>query len=267
MKFSCYKQDLTDALKLVIRAAAEHSIELPAKTFAGLVRRTVFAVGNDESRPIFTGVQFKMQNNILSLIATNTHRLAFTKKMFDKDYPDFEFVVPAETLKGILAQIDTKSAEKIISIDYTTRNLTFAFENFIVSSRLLEGVFPPTDKLLNEETSTRACVDTAEFKDAVYFVALMAKETEYGSVKLAFANNAVEIFANSNNVGDAVKKIDAQVDGGELTIAFNASYLTDVLKVIDTPKIFIDLEETYAPIKITEPDNENFIYIVTPTRA
>lgn len=246
---------------------AARSIKLPATTFSSLVRRTVFAVGNDDSRPIFTGVLFKIQNSILSLTASNTHRLAFAEKIFSEDYPDLEFVVPAETLKGILEHIDSKSDEKIISIDYNERNLTFAFDNFVVASRLLEGVYPPVEKILDEEAPNRARVETAELKQAVGFIALMAKETEYKSVQFVFAGDCVEISANSNDIGGAVRNIEAQIEGDGISISFNVNYIADVLKIIDTPQIFIDFKEKFAPIKITEPGNENFIYVVTPVRA
>ena len=232
-----------------------------------LIQKTVFAVAKEESRPVFTGCYFELTSNIISIVATNTHRLALIKEQLGNAYEDNSFIVPAETLRGLMYRIDPKDVENYVTINCSPRYLTFSFDNVFVTSRLIEGVFPPYDRVIPKETSTRVLVDTAEFKKAVEFVSLMSKETEYNTVKFIFSDNSVEISSNSPDIGDAVKSVEAQIDGNDVEISFNVDYIVDVLRVIDGERVQIELNDRYSPAKFTDPSKQNYVYIATPVRA
>lgn len=241
---------------------------LPSYTLYELIKRTAFAVSKDDSRPIFTGGYFEISGNNISLIATNTHRLSIAKATFENSAGDSKFVVPATVLQGLLQRIDPKDTNQFIKISYTNRSVIFTFDNVLVTSRILEGAFPPCDKIVPKEFATRAVVDTAEFKHVVDFIALMAKDNEYNTTHFNFAGDgSIEVSANSDGIGGAVQALEAEIEGEELTIAFNGNYIADALKVINSPKIIIELNDKYSPAKITEPDNPNFVYVVIPVRA
>ena len=232
-----------------------------------LIRKTVFATAKDESRPVFTGALFEVKGDKISLVATNTHRLAFASKKLPEIYEDVSFVVPAETLRGLITKINPSDAENYVTVNCSLRYVTFTFDNVFVNSRLIEGLFPPYDKVIPESTVTHVRVDTAEFKQAVDFVALMSKDTEYNTVKFVFEGNGIEISANSNEIGGAVRNIEAEIEGDRLSISFNAAYIVDALRVIDTKQTKIDLNDKFSPATFTEPGNEDFIYVATPVRA
>ena len=245
----------------------DNSFKMSTTTLRDLIRKTVFAVGKDESRPIFTGCCFEIKGNKISLVATNTHRLALAAEKLSDTYDECSFVVPAETLRGLMLRIDPKDVDNYVTINYSTRYLTFTFDNVFVNSRLIEGQFPPYDRVIPSESTTQVRVDSAEFRHAVEFVALMSKETEYNTVKFVFSDGGIEISSNSPEVGGAVKNIEAQIEGDDLEISFNANYIVDVLKVFDAKEINIALNDKFSPAKFTEPENENYIYIATPVRA
>ena len=245
----------------------ENSFKIRTTALRDLIRKTVFAVAKDETRPVFTGCCFELKGDQISLVATNTHRLALAKEQLPEAYTDCTFVVPAETLRGLMLRIDPKDVENYVTINYSTRYLTFTFDNVFMTARLIEGQFPPYDRVIPPSSTTFVNVDTKEFKNAVEFVALMSKETEYNTVKLIFGNGGIEISSNSPEVGGAVKSVEAQIDGDELEISFNADYISDVLKVLDVKQVNIALNDRYSPAKFTEPDNDGYIYIATPVRA
>ncbi|MBR0261497.1 MAG: DNA polymerase III subunit beta [Selenomonadaceae bacterium] len=232
-----------------------------------LIRRTVFAVAKDDSRPVFTGCCFEIKGDKISLIATNTHRLALASEQLADTYPNSSFIVPADTLRGIMLRIDPKDVENYVTINYSTRYLTFTFDNVFVNSRLIEGVFPPYDRVIPSSSTTHVTTDSVEFKNAVEFVSLMSKETEYNTVKFVFADGGIEISSNSPEVGGAIKNVEAQIEGDDLEISFNVDYIADVMRVVDSKQINIALNDKYSPAAFTEPDNENYIYIATPVRA
>ncbi|MBE8950871.1 MAG: DNA polymerase III subunit beta [Quinella sp. 3Q1] len=245
----------------------DRSFKIRTTALRDLIRKTVFAVSKDNDRPIFTGCCFEIKGDKISLVATNAHRLALAAEQLNENYPDSDFVVPADTLRGLMLRIDPKDVENYVTINYSTRYLTFTFDNVFVNARLIEGQFPPYDRVIPASSTTNIKVDTAEFKAAVDFVSLMSKETTYNTIKFDFADGGVEISSNSPEIGGAVKNVEAEIDGDELEISFNVDYIVDVLKVIDAKQINIALNDKYSPAAFTEPENENYIYIATPVRT
>ena len=245
----------------------EHSFKIRTTVLRNLIKRTVFAVAKDDARPIFTGCCFELKGNTISLIATNTHRLALAKSQLAESYEDCSFVVPAEALRGIMLRIDPNDVENYVTINYSLRFLTFTFDNVFVNSRLIEGVFPPYEKVIPSSSTTHVKVSTADFRNAVEFVSLMSKETEYNTVKFTFGEDGIEVSSNSPEVGGAGQNVEAEINGSELEISFNVAYIADALKVLDAKQIDIALNDKYSPAAFTEPDNDNYVYIATPVRA
>ncbi len=247
---------------------AEMSFKIRTVVLHELIRRTVFAAAKDEgTRPIFTGCCFEIKEDTIALVATNTHRLALSRAMLPETYDEVSFVVPADTLRDIMNRIDDKDAESYVTVNYSQRFVTFVFDNVLVTARLIEGTFPPYDRVIPISSTTNVIVDTKDLKDAIELVALMSKETEYNTVKFVFNRSGIEISSDSPEIGGAVKTVDAIVDGDDLNIAFNAAYLADVLKIVDASKIILALNDKYSPVAFTEPDNESYIYIATPVRT
>ena len=245
----------------------DHSFKIRTTALRNLIRRTIFAVGKDNDRPIFAGCCFEIKGDTLSVIATNTHRLALAKEKLGETYEDCSFVVPADTLRGIMLRIDPNDVENYITINYSVRYLTFTFDNVFVNSRLIEGQFPPYERVIPPSSTTNVKVDTADFRRAVEFVALMTKESEYNTVKFTFNDGGIEISSNSPEIGDAVQIVEAEIDGEDMEISFNGSYIIDALKVIESKQLNIALNDKFSPAAFTEPDNDNYIYIATPVRA
>ncbi len=95
----------------------------------------------------------------------------------------------------------------------------------------------------------------------------MSKETEYNTVKFTFGDGGIEISSNSPDIGGAGQNIGAEIDGDDLEISFNVTYIADVLKVVEAKQLNIELNDKFSPAAFTEPDNENYTYIATPVRA
>lgn len=245
----------------------DNSFKIRTTVLRDLIRKTVFAVSKDETRPVFTGCGFEIKDNKISLVATNTHRLALANAPINEEYSDCSFIAPAETLRGLMLRIDPKDVENYVTINYSTRYLTFTFDNVFVNSRLIEGQFPPYDRVIPATSSTHVTVDTANFKQVVEFISLMSRETEYNTIRFAFTDDGIEISSNSPEVGGAVQNVEAQVEGEDVEISFNVNYIADVLRVIDTDRVNIALNDRYSPVVFTEPDNDAYIYVATPVRA
>ena len=239
------------------------TFEFDSSTLAKLIRETVFAVAKDESRPIFNGVQFEIKNDSLTLAATNTHRLSIDTVNSNFDF-EASFVVPGDALKNLLAKISDKKFN--VTVHYCQKFIAFEVDNILMTSRLVEGQFPPYDRVIPQSSMTQVTVDVKEFRNALELINLMAKETEFNKVKLAIEDNQIDISANSDSVGEAIKSVDAEITGNDLVIYFNIDYLLDVLRIIDTPKINIGFSDEYSPALFSSQQN-NFRYVASPVRA
>ena len=246
---------------------SETGFKIKAGSLKNLIRRTVFSVARGNDRPLFTGCCFEIKDNEIISTATNAHRLAQYKENLVGEYPSCKFVVPAETLSGILSRLDGVAADDFIEVNYNVQKVSFMFESVLVTSRLLAGEFPPVDKVIPKETATQIEVATAELKAAADFVSLMSKETEYNTVKFVIDDYGLEVSANSPEAGGAVKNVEAKFSGEDLEIAFNVDYITDALKVVDSPKLKLEFNDRFSPMLLIEPDNPNFIYVATPVRT
>ena len=237
-----------------------------AADLKGLIKRTVFAVSKEESRPIFKGCNFSIDGNCISVGATNTHRLTTMQIKAEMDCPPCQFVVPAESLTALLSKLEV-AGNSNVTIYYTERTVAFQFDTHLITSRLIEGNFPSFDRVIPKETAINVTVDTGEFADAVNFIAIMARERQHKDIKFFIDNDGIRVSAESDDIGEAIKDVEAQVVGGSITISFNVDYITDILKVIDKPQLNIGLNGEYEPITISEPDNPNYLYVVTPVRS
>lgn len=244
--------------------------KIPANELRAMINRTVFAAAVDETRPIFNGVNFQFtDDDTLRLVATNTHRLALQghKRLeLDENKITKKFAVPANTLRGLAQQLNPNSLDEV-NIVFGHRYAEFKFDNKFITTRLIEGEFPPADRVIPKETVTHIKVDAEAFSKALNYVAIMAKETEYNTAILTLDNEGIQITANSEQVGEANANVEADFSGENLRIAFNVKYLLDVLKIWDSSYIQIDFNDKYSPCKITAPDDPNYIYVATPVRA
>ena len=137
-----------------------------------------------------------------------------------------------------------------------------------MTARLIDGQFPPYDKVIPKESATIATINVNEIMETVDRVALISKETEHNTIRFIFsAEEGVNISSDSPEVGRAEEQISAKIEGPTVDISFNVRYIVDVLKVIDTEECIIKLNKSLSPVDIRKKDRDDFIYVVTPVRT
>ena len=239
-------------------------IKMRESVLKNLLRKTTFAAAVTDDRPIFMGVMFDIKDDTLTLVATNTHRIALAKShVVDFDWSD-AVVVPAKMLNIVAGAL----ADSSDSVDFfsDSKHAVFNFQNFMFTVRLFEGKIPPYDKVLLKDSSTQAALNAKDFKRALELVNVMAKEAEYNTVNFNISANGFNISSTSPEIGNADSSVDAVVSGNNLSIAFNAAYFSDFLKLADG-KINARFNNRFTPAEFTFDDDDDFIYIVTPVRV
>ena len=244
-----------------------NSFTLSARLFKNLIRKTAYAAASDEVRPVFTGGCLEINGNSISMVATNTHRLAIMKDTIDREIGNFNFVIPAKTLGGLLKFIDASDSSNTVNIECSAKNISFTLDNIYVTTRLIDGQFPPYDKVIPKTSETIAMINVKELLGAVERISLISKETEYNTVRFIFTQDGINISSDSPDVGKAEEQINARVEGPDIDISFNVKYILDALKVTDSDECVIKLNKPLSPIDYREKDNDDFIYVVTPVRT
>lgn len=233
-----------------------------------LIKRTVFACATEESRPIFTGALLELTENDVRMVATNTHRLALKKSITENttNNSNLKIIVPSKVLNE-LARLLTSELPVDVNICWEKTKVAFRFEDVYLESRLIEGQYPDYNRVIPPEFGTTATINTALFMDAVERVSLMAKDGEYNVIKFQFNPNEVVITSNNPDIGKAYETIPVSTEGTDIAIAFNAKYVTDILKNIGASELLFSLNTPLSPASIRPSTDENYTYIITPVRT
>ena len=247
------------------------------RTLARLVKKSTFACLREEQRdrrPIFTGCQLEVEGKEVTFAATNVHRLAVKSELLEEDAGQIRIIIPAKFLEEVTRTI-TGDVPTDIHVTCSYNQISMSADGIYMTSRLIEGAFPDYRRVIPQEENirTRVTLDAATFASAVERASLIARTDQYNIVKLAFEQGLMRISSNSPEIGEAEETIGAEVTGDDVTIAFNASYLMDAVKSLDSDTFILSLQGANAqgmnlsPITIREEADPNYIYVVTPVRT
>ena len=233
-----------------------------------IINETAFAASIQESRPILTGVHFVLtENKNLKTVATDSHRMSQKKIILEENGDNFDVVIPSRSLREFSA-VFTDDIETV-EIYFTNNQLLFRSENISFYTRLLEGNYPDTDRLIPTEFTSVITFDKNNLRYAMERARLLSNATQNGTVKLEIINGVVSAHVNSPEVGRVNEEIDIEsISGQDLTISFNPTYLIDSLKAIDSEKVTISFISAVRPFTLLPSDDtENFIQLITPVRT
>ena len=255
--------------------------ELPAKTgviasdtFATAVAQVAIAAGRDDSLPTLTGVHIEIEEDKVTLAATDRYRLAVREFIWDPSTPGLSTsaLLRARTLADAAKSL---TGSKTVSLSFAPaasndRLAGFAGEGKSMTSRMLDGTFPPYRHLLPSESTTTAVVEVAPFLDSVRRVALVADKTI--PLRLEFADGGVSLEAGTGEEAQATETIDVLLNGEPISIAFNPTFLADGLQAVGTPFVQISFTGSNKPAILTgrnEPNGpsiDTYKYLLMPMR-
>ena len=248
--------------------AASNPLVLETKLLKKIINETAFAASVQESRPILTGVHFVLSNHKeLKTVATDSHRLSQKKLTLEKNSDNFDVVIPSRSLREFSA-VFTDDIETV-EIFFANNQILFRSENISFYTRLLEGNYPDTDRLIPTEFSSVVTFNTNNLRHAMERSRLLSNATQNGTVKLEIVKGIVSAHVHSPEVGRVNEEIDTEsVSGEDLTISFNPTYLIEALKAVDSEKVTISFISAVRPFTLVpSEDAENFIQLITPVRT
>ncbi|MBO7251974.1 MAG: DNA polymerase III subunit beta [Oscillospiraceae bacterium] len=240
-------------------------IRIPQCKLKELIGGTIFAVSENQGRPIHTGVKFEVTNNSITAVAVDGFRLA--RRTFHPEEEtgrELSFVVPAAGLKEvekILTDCDENAAFTLGS-----KHILFQSGNATLVCRLLEGEFLDWKRVVPSNCPIKLVAHVSDLSSSVDRVGLIVSEKYKSPVRCVFSHQEV-LMRTSTTIGAAEDRCSLAGDGKELEIGFNVRYLSDALKAIPSDEVTLELTNGLSPIVLTPVDDKHdFAYMVLPVR-
>ena len=241
------------------------NIYIPQSALKELITGTIFAVSENQGRPIHTGVKFEVEDMAVSAIAVDGFRLARrTWHPAESLNRTVSFVVPAAGLKEVEKLLG--DVDNMVSFTLGPKHILFQMGGTTLVCRLLEGDFLDWRKVVPTNCPIKLSAHVSDLASSIERVGLIVSEKYKSPVRCVFSNNELLMRTNTT-IGAAEDRCSIAGDGKELEIGFNVRYLADALKVIPSEEVILELTNGLSPIVLTPAEEKyDFAYMVLPVR-
>ncbi len=238
---------------------------VPSHVLATAISKTIFAAGNDDLRPVMSGVFFQFSTEGLTFVATDAHKLVKYTRTDVKANEAAEFIMPKKPLnllKGILGSEDD------LTIEYNDANAKFTFDNFVLVCRLIDGKYPNYEAVIPKENPNKLTVHRGSFLNSVKRVSIFSSKTTH-QIRLKMAGTELNISAEDLDFSNkAEERLSCDYQGDDMQIGFNSRFLSEMLNNLDSNEVLIEMSlpnraGILTPLDGTE-DGEKVTMLVMP---
>ena len=226
--------------------------------FKDIINQTVFAISQSETRPLLTGINFRILNNTLEVLATDSYRLA--RKVVNIDHSienEINIVIPGKMLDD-----DTASVE----LHLFSNKVLFKYKNIVFLSRLLSGTYPTTSNIIPKDFYIELECSFDDLFNMIDRASLLTSDREKNTIKLSLNKDELMISSNSPEIGKVEEKISVSSDK-DINIAFSSKFMLDAIKSFNKEKIILCMNNDSSPIVIKCSDDESLIQLVLPIKT
>lgn len=252
---------------VIPKVEKENTFKVPTKDLETAISQTVFAASSNTSRPVLSGVLFDVKKDKVKVVATDSYRLA-EKTITLKEPTDVEIecIVPAKTVME-LGKILSRETGEDVELSVSKNQILFVAGDVKLMSRLIEGKFPPYEKVVPKETKTKLEVLDEALANVVRRVSLFARENN-NSIKISATNDGkMMVSTDETRVGEEKAELDITMTGENNKIALNAQYLLDVLNYIQSDKIQMEIDDKLSPAVVRPVKEKDYVYIIMPLKV
>ncbi len=244
---------------LVMDRPEKAGLEIEAEKFTRMIKETIFAAARESTRYALNGVHIQVADGIIEMVATDGRRMALVSGKVDKGASMPAAIVPQKAL----AQVERlKAAEgENLNIFIQERQVFFSTAAGTVTSRLVEGHFPPYKDVIPKDNDRKAKVSRAALLSAMRQTAIMTSE-ESKSVLLSFAPGELRVTGNAPEEGRGEVTVDIEFDGEPVEVRFNPHFVIEALSAIESSEVTVEMKSSSDPAMIT--DGSGFVYVVMP---
>ncbi|RZJ57982.1 MAG: DNA polymerase III subunit beta, partial [Flavobacterium sp.] len=215
------------------------STVVAAEVLATAISKTIFAAGNDDLRPVMSGVFFQFSPQGLTFVATDAHKLVKYARTDVTASQVADFIMPKKPLtilKGILSSSDAE-----VKIEYNDSNATFSFDNYVLTCRLIDGKYPNYEAVIPKENPNKLLIDRIQILSSVRRVAIFSNKTTH-QIRLKIAGAELNISAEDIDYSNkAEERLTCDYQGDDMQIGFNSRFLTEMLTNLQSDEIMLEM--------------------------
>lgn len=237
--------------------------ELTKRDLKSLINKVIFAVAQDDIRPILKGCKLEIESNKITAVALDGFRLAKVEKPLISTTANFNIIVPARSLNEIEKLLDDN--DELVKVYIDSNYLMVDLDNTKITTRLLTGDFINYKQIIPTNFTSTVTINKEQFSDAIDKASLVSRLDKNNLVKFDISEKVMVLYSKSE-IGNFEENITISLSGNDLVIAFNAKYFADALKVIDQEFLKLNFTSTIAPCIITSTDSNEFLYLILPVR-
>ena len=215
------------------------STTISGDILATAISKTIFAAGNDDLRPVMSGVFFQFSTDNLTFVATDAHKLVKYTREDVSASQVAEFIMPKKPLtllKGILA-----ASSEDVTIEYNDSNAKFTFENTVLICRLIDGKYPNYEAVIPKENPNKLSIDRTQFLNSVKRVSIFSNKTTH-QIRLKIAGAELNISAEDIDYSNkAEERLTCDYQGDDMQIGFNSRFLTEMLNNLNASEVQLEM--------------------------
>ena len=248
----------------IVQLDAKPHFSIKSEDLRDLIAKTTICASTDDSRPVLRGVLCEIEDKKLTAVALDGFRLARVEKSISKHLADTKIIIPARSLDEVKKLCNEENGEVNIVIQNKFFQVNIAGTTF--ASRLIEGDFINYRQIIPTSFISDVVVERSAFENAVERAGLLVRSDKVNLVTLKIADKFITASSN-NEIGKINEKVPSNLTGKDLNIAFNAKYLFDALRNIQTDFIKLSLTGDHSPATITSAKDGDFLFLILPVRT
>lgn len=228
-----------------------------------LIEKTQFSMANQDVRYYLNGMLFEIDGNVLRSVATDGHRMAVSTTQFDANLAQTQLIVPRKGVLELVKLLDVP--EQTVTLQIGSSNIRAEVNNFIFTSKLVDGRFPDYRRVLPQNTNKTLQASCDELRQAFSRAAILSNE-KFRGVRVNLANNEMRITANNPEQEEAEEMLDVSFSGDPIEIGFNVSYILDVLNTLRCENVRFSMSDANASALVENVEDDSAMYVVMPIR-
>ena len=240
-------------------------IVINTNVFKEMINQTVFATSPSETRPLLTGINFRISGSELEVLATDSYRLARKLVKIDHELEnDVNIVIPGKNLVELTKMLDDD--EVSLELHLFSNKVLFKYKNMVFLSRLLSGTYPTTSNIIPKEFNIELECSFDDLFNMIDRASLLTSDREKNTIKLSLNKNELMISSNSPEIGKVEEKITVESDK-EINISFSSKFMLDAIKSFNKEKIVICMNNDSSPIVIKNSEDTSLVQLVLPIKT
>jgi DNA polymerase-3 subunit beta len=250
--------------------AEEGMIAMDGATLRDMIRKTLYAAGENDARYVLNGLYVHLSpakgGLNIRMVGTDGHRLSMIDRIVEAKHKEESVIVPKKAMLELRRLLEEDSSQEGFQIGFSKNHALFKRDGLVMVSKLIDGNYPNYLQVLPTQNTKKVAVAKDIFTHAVKRVSILSKE-KTNAVKLQLEKNKLLLSTNNPEVGEANEELAIDYTGESISIGFNARYLMDVLMAMDRDTITLELNDSLSPCLVKEEGNDAYKCVVMPMRV